>query len=370
MKSSLLKPAIVLLSLCAIGIAGCSKKQETEESDPKPKVAASETPEDAIPGAPATIEKLPPVVETHDKISEEISTFRNQTRALYNNRKFDELEALAAKLRTEKARFGNGSWMIYVFYECQNCQGSEPESMWQLHEKIHNEWIAAKPQSITARVSYANFLVKYAWHARGSGYADSVTKPGWRMFEDRLEGALKVLDDAASLQEKCPVWARVRMTVALGQGWQPAEFERLFAAAKAAEPEFWSYDVARAYYLLPRWHGEEGDWEAAADDEAKRPGSMGMEGYARVVIGQSDFYRNVFSETKVSWPDTRKGLEILREKYPDSLQILSAYCMLACQKCDRALARQLFDEIGGRMEVDVWEKKSYFIKCRNWAYGR
>ena len=42
--------------------------------------------------------------------------------------------------------------------------------MWQLQERIHQEWIAAKPRSVTARVACAD----YAWQARGSGYAHTV----------------------------------------------------------------------------------------------------------------------------------------------------------------------------------------------------
>jgi hypothetical protein len=65
--------------------------------------AASQDPQTQLPS-------LPPVQETKDKITEEIWQFRLKTRALYNASKFDELEALAAQLRTERGRFGNGSW--------------------------------------------------------------------------------------------------------------------------------------------------------------------------------------------------------------------------------------------------------------------
>ena len=80
----------------------------------------------------AELPSLPPIQETKDKITEEIWQFRLKTRALYNASKFDELEALAAQLRTERGRFGNGSWKIVQFYESLGCRSDEPESMWQL----------------------------------------------------------------------------------------------------------------------------------------------------------------------------------------------------------------------------------------------
>src|SRR3569623_1604303 len=121
--------------------------------------------------------------------------FALKTRQAYNNRRFDELETTAAQLRHDKELFGNGSWKIFSFYSAFECSDEEPESMWQLHEKIHQEWIKAKPESITPRVAYANFLAGYAWYARGSGWASSVPPEGGRLFEARLAAAHRVLAD-------------------------------------------------------------------------------------------------------------------------------------------------------------------------------
>jgi len=161
---------------------------------------------------------LPPIQETKDKITTEILAFRFKTRALYNASKFDELEALADQLRAERARFGNGSWKIYQFYDALECRSEEPESMWQLHSHIHENWDAAKPHSITAHVAHADFFEAYAWHARGYDYSDKVTKEGWRLFDERLTRAKELLNKSAEFEPKCPMWWHVRMTVALGQG--------------------------------------------------------------------------------------------------------------------------------------------------------
>ncbi len=74
--------------------------------------------------------------------------------------------------------------------------------MWQVHDRIHQEWIAQFPASITARVAYADFLREYAWHARGTDLADKVTEEGWRLFGERLESARKMLAEARELTEK------------------------------------------------------------------------------------------------------------------------------------------------------------------------
>ena len=344
---------VLVLLLVALGFSVCHAEEKSTVESPSP-----------IKGPPL------PVLEVieQDKPTEEINAYRQQARQLYNESRFDELEALAAKARTTKARFGNGSWAISEFYGSFDCRDEEPESAWQLHDRIHRHWIEAQPQSITARVAHAGFLVSYAWRARGSDYADAVKEEGWRLFAKRLAEAQTVLTAARKLEAKCPLWWSFQMAVALGEDWDGARYDALFAEAKAFEPEFWNYDLKRAYYLLPRWHGEPGDWEEAAEKELARPG-LGAEAYARVVLQQRRYSEtNVFRETKASWPKTREGLEILRQKYPGSLDILTHCAQLAYLAGDRPTAQKLFTEIGGRYYQPAWKDKARFIRLRTWAY--
>jgi Domain of unknown function (DUF4034) len=171
-------------------------------------------------------------------ILEEIYAFRLEIRQAYNNRRFNDLENRAAELRRAKPVFGNGSWKIVQFYNSFACRAEEPESMWQLHDRIHRDWIALFPESITARVAYADFLAEYAWHARGSGYADKVTKEGWRFFGERLASARKTLEEARKLPDRDPFWWRVALRVAQGEHWPKSEYDQLLKEAKSFEPKF------------------------------------------------------------------------------------------------------------------------------------
>lgn len=302
-----------------------------------------------------------------DPTQEEIDTYRLGVRQAYNARRFDELDTQAAQARTSRALFGNGSWKIVQFYEALGCRDDEPESMWQLHDQIHQAWTAARPESITARVAHANFQTDYAWHARGNGYADSVKEEGWKLFGERLAAAQKILVEARRLPDKDPVWWRAALRVALGAGIPRGDYDRLAAEAVAYEPKFWGYDTARSYSLLPRWYGQAGDWEAYADAAAKRPDGLGTEAYARIVINLSGYYDNVFRETQASWLQTRDGLALMRKQYPDSLEILSVSAKLATLAENRELAKELFDQLGDRYLPDVWRKPERFVHYRHWA---
>jgi hypothetical protein len=297
---------------------------------------------------------------------EDMVKFRNETRQLYNNRKFAELEALAEKIRSGKERFPGGSWKIQSFYECMDCRDEEPESMWKLHEKIHQDWEAKYPESITAQVAKAEFYTTYAWHARSDKLADEVTQEGWQLFNERLAQARTVLDQSKHLKPTCPMWYSVSQTVALGQSWDRAEYDALFKEATKFEPEFHPYDSSRAKFLLPRWNGAPGEWEKTAEEEIALRGAIGHQIYAGVVFDQSVYYGNVFTETKASWRDTRKGYEELTERFPTSAGLLNCYCRLACLAGDRKQAKILFAKIGDMKVPTAW-RTNEFNRAKAWA---
>jgi hypothetical protein len=358
-------PTRFLILAAALGtLSGCDRLPTSGSSGTSSNQSSSSSGENIDASEKVTAAKLRPA---KDPIQEEIYKAKLETRQAYNNRRFDELETKVAALRTGKETYGNGSWKIAQFYEAFACDDKEPESMWQLHDRIHQEWIAAKPTSIAARIAYADFLTDYAWRARGSGYADSVKEEGWRLFEERLANARKVLMEGRALQEKDPCWWMMAFTVALGQGWDLRSYDALVAEAHAFEPKFWGYDVSRAYSLLPRWHGEEGDWEAFAEKTAARPEGLGAELYARIVIRQRGFYENVFRETKASWPRTKEGLTAMIEKYPESLGILSEAAILATHAQDQATAKAWYAKIGDRYLPSVFRKPERFVHYRHWA---
>jgi hypothetical protein len=156
-------------------------------------------------------------------------------------------------------------------------------------------------------------------------------------------------------------------TVALGQGWNAAAYEKLLAEARAAEPKFWGYETARAYSLLPRWHGKPGDWEVFAAQTSARPEGLGIELYARIILRLHGFYDNVFHETQASWPKTKEGFNVMIEKYPECLSFLSHAALLATMAGDRPAAKAWFDKIGDRYQPAIFRKPERFMQCRHWA---
>jgi len=316
---------------------------------------------------PEQLKKVAELKVAIDPDQKEDKDMATRWRGAFENREFDQLEKEAAELRKTKALSGSGRWRIISFYESLLPSGEELEDQWQAHEQMHKDWVAARPESVTAHLAHAEFLVNYAWKARGSGYANTVTDEGFKLMTKRLGEAHQILVGAHKLKDKDPMLFETAMGVALGEGWEPGVYGDLVNDAHQFEPKCWVYDTSRAYSLLPRWYGEKGDWEAFADKAAARPDGLGAEVYARIVIKLFSFYDNIFRDTKASWPKTREGLQIMLKKYPKSVELQHRAALLATFGNDRKMAKELFDKIGDTYLPSVYRKPEVYEHYRHWA---
>ena len=109
--------------------------------------------------------------------------------------------------------------------------------------------MSTKPSSVTARIALAGAYANYAWEARGSDYADTVTKNGWKLFAQPIDKAKEILEEASTLKAKCPHWYVVMQRVALAESWDLARATALLDQAVAFEPDYYYYYRAHAGYL-------------------------------------------------------------------------------------------------------------------------
>lgn len=97
----------------------------------------------------------------------------------------------------------------------------------------------------------------WAWQARGSGYADTVTDEGWKLFAERLERAEVALRAAWSLSQKMPQIADAMIWVCIGRSYPRVEMERWFRRGQELAPGYNQLYESKAEYLMPKWHGSE-----------------------------------------------------------------------------------------------------------------
>jgi uncharacterized protein DUF4034 len=342
--------------LCALFVlVGCDR------SAPPTKVTARFTTNAFMPEA---ISFETPEAKERREVSREAG-------ALLSASKFDELDARAAELRALKDSYPDGYRKLGVFCSGLDVPDEASEARYTARLAQLRAWVEAKPKSMSAHVCLARALTSYAWKARGSGYADTVSQQGWRLFRQRLADSHQVLLTAKDLPP-CPLWFSSMQTVALGEGWPRAVYEAHFEAAIKHDPDYMPFYYLKAQHLLPRWYGGEGEWEDFIEAEAKRRG--GEEGdlfYARMVWNKHSarLFGNIFKEAGLSWSRTKRGFQELRKRYPDSLAVQSEFCYLSGLAGDHRAMQTLFLEIGGKVDETVWLDKKRFLQDRKWAFG-
>jgi len=122
------------------------------------------------------------------------------------------------------------------------------------------------------------------------------------------------------------------MTAALGLQTEKSGFNAIFDEAIHFAPRYQAYFFRRAYYLLPRWYGDDGEWESDLARSADRIGGRdGDAVYARVVwciqncIGTTNF----FTENNLSWARIDRGFDVIEKEFPNSFAAKSEHAFLA-----------------------------------------
>ncbi len=299
-----------------------------------------------------------------------ITTYKRWVSQLLKDKKFDQLDCVARAARTQKSRFVGGEWKIHKLYvglEEPNPDMNATQEEWNAHLDLLNEWVDARPESITARVALAHAYVSYAWYARGDGMADSVSGGNWQLFEKRMVQAETVLNDASSLKEKCPEWYMVMQQVATGESWPKQRALELFQQAVAFEPDYFYFHRLLAGYLLPKWYGQEGDTSGflqLAADKLTGPEGDGMYFLmsAEVVCtcDEPEF-------TRMSWPRLQRGFAYVEKKYGMSMEALNVYALMATKFNDSVTASDTFQRIGDNWSEHTWGSEKYYDENRKWA---
>ncbi len=291
---------------------------------------------------------------------------QSDVRVLLHEEKYEELEKMANVFRMGKMRFPDGGWKIHQFYKAFG----DPYYGWSELFRNIDRWVKKYPNSVTARVAAGTAWSDFAWAARGGGYAKTVTEEGWKLMRERMAKAYDLVKNQPDDPSRdCMERYSLLLWIVHSQGGDRQKYEALFQKAISFEPLYYTYYLGKAFYLLPRWYGEEGEWQRFADEAIKlTPKSEGMGIYTRILIkiwGHKEF--TAFREPDISWEKMKQGFLDIERNYPNSMQNLNAFCMFACIAGDKETARGLFKRIGNMPYTEVWSGRSNYEKWRKWA---
>lgn len=284
---------------------------------------------------------------------------------LLMSRSYDKLDQLSEQARAKDLALSDGQPLLTAVYagvigcECGNQLNDE---LWQVRKQRLDEWLKRKPDSVTARLAVAAFPVKYAWMARGGGYARTVSPQAWKLFAERMEEGRKSLAAVDARTRQDPGWYEMMLDVALSQGWPAERYDAIFFEAVEKYPYYTPFYFSRINFYSPQWYGSAQAEKRVIDDAVARTRSRwGEVLYARLNWSTSDF--NMFRSGRVDWPRMKAGFEQMIKEYPDPWN-LHNFAKFSCYADDLKTLSTLLPRITPEPVVAAWQNDpEYYRRC-------
>jgi hypothetical protein len=304
---------------------------------------------------------------TDDLLKDEIGPFSASVLQRLRDKRFAELDALEQELRQSKARFTGGDWQLAHFYGALSGalipEGVAINSDWLELITLQTEWRTQAPQSTVVSLVLAQTYYGWAWHARGTGRAATVSEQQFAIFHDRLNQGAFYLNENRRVSGNNPQWFTVALRIGLGSQWSKERITTLFKQAVAVEPLYQHTYSQMAVYLLPRWYGEPGEWEAFADEAtAEVGGQQGAAIYNHIIVRVAQSYsaKAFFEENDLNWRRIQWSFADRERLYGAGREALNSQCWLADGVADRPTARALMARIGDSWDPAVWGTRQRF----------
>ncbi|MFO0900046.1 MAG: DUF4034 domain-containing protein [Pirellulales bacterium] len=296
-------------------------------------------------------------------------------RELLARENFDQLEEAAKNFRAAKGTAPWGDPHLNFFYDILATPpgetGGKPD--FEARRALLERWQAAKPNSSAARIALAGMYIQYAWDARGSGFAYSVTEEGWRAFAGRIESAERLLEEAVDLEPNdCEAYGKL-ITVGKALSWPEERVSKYVDKVLAIDPNYYTVYRDMADFLRPQWQGEPGDIAKFAARIAKQvTGPRGDEAYGNIALLAAsceplpDMFVSGYSRERLV-----AAARVFVEQYPDSAPRMAFASRVACLARDRELAARAFrylQSATGATNVP-WPDRGLLSAYERWAFG-
>ncbi len=288
------------------------------------------------------------------------------TRQLLLDENFDRLEevfgqALAGLDPTD-------STTIEPLVEAYDGLGFQPSDL-----ALYERWLMLHPNSSFAHGARGVFMIDYAWHARGTGWAYMVKAEMWPLFEQRVEQARQDLLQSVALNPNDPFPRTRLLTVARAQGHPFQTVAEHFNAARQLAPGYLGLYLGAMEYLKPKWQGTHAEMFRFARNWANRaPADSNL---AMILFWahheMSMFYNHgteYWKQPEV-WAEVEPILRRLRENPRYGAEMSSHLVLLHLQREELELARKEIESLGVDFDLSVFKLIDYYVYYRARCLG-
>ncbi|MDY3553673.1 hypothetical protein R5W24_002778 [Gemmata sp. JC717] len=250
-------------------------------------------------------------------------------------------------------------------------------------QKAHEEIAAClkkggAPEATQLAVRGA-FLIRYAWDARGYGYANTVTPDGWRQFSERLAEAEEALTAAHERDPNRPHAATSMLTVCMGRSHPRDEMERWFERAMRADPDNAQACATKVESLHPKWQGSQEEYLGFAWQCVRTRNVNGLLPLAAVsnltanmpvpepvLAAAAAQARPQYSQPLV-WRVLDTGYTVVRRERPELLWVRGSHARAACLAGQHGVAVRELNAVGDDFSGGGFRSPAALARYRTWA---
>lgn len=205
--------------------------------------------------------------------------------------------------------------------------------------------------------------ITYAWDARGTGWANTVTPGVWRLFYQRLHEAEKDLSKAWDMDHSLYQAANGMITVAMGLGWNHEKMEVWFQRAMKANSDNLVACGRKLEYLQPRWHGS---WQEVLAFGRGCRATKNWEGGLPFILEAAHFSlagrseKSPYLRQRGVWEEIQPLYKAYLKLHPES-HYNRAMCALWAYRCGHYKeADHLFQQLDDDDWVDVFSSAAAY----------
>ncbi|WP_339748887.1 WD40 repeat domain-containing protein [uncultured Rubinisphaera sp.] len=282
----------------------------------------------------------------------------SKAKMLYQQEKIQELNDFGEHLRQHDPLSSGVSLMAYFYEGLENTNQFPSDKQWEAYLVKLHQWQKTNPDSTIPQLAEAGMWINYAWKARGTGVASSLSEEAARLHLERMKKAALILDTIKDGAKQDSVWYCYQVQVLMGLGTlNGAEdfFRVVEDAVNHNKASIWLVQNA-VNALLPRWFGEYGMLGTYAERITELTKDLfGGAAYGIVIYEtlqfeySEDFFKHGFTTELVH----KHLMEYINRRPIQSLLPKALTIFVAME--DRKAAEWVVEQLGANFEHERYE---------------
>jgi tetratricopeptide (TPR) repeat protein len=292
---------------------------------------------------------------------------------LLKKKEYQALELQLATLLREKKKDTDGRSLLSQAY--QELYGN-PDAKYAFETWLSyfEDWLEYNPSSHFANASIGMFYIRYAWNARGTGWANTVTEEGSRLYQERLLRAHEHLENAYMLDPSDPVVPAYLIKTARGLRLEYEEMEKQFQRAIQADISEYRAYYEKLVYLMPKWYGSERQMFFFAREVVKNAPPDSLVPLVLANAHWEMYFRSknqsaYFKQSEV-WEELKPVYNLLCQRFPNSKERHNWFAVTAYLAGDYETARKELTIIQDDWLEQAWGDFEYFTKVKNEVFKK